>query len=290
MSLESQAPPYSKFKGFLFLFRPNRTFMVAIITLSGAFAAGASWPIALWMLVGGWFLAVGGFALDFYADRNLDKTGTRARIRRNPIANGSISPKVGLGFSIAFIILSLITIILLSLWALIPWILVVVILIGLAAHWFETPFTRASTLGALQAFYLIMGALAGTLNLAIWLIALMFFFAMFAGRGVTDIRDFPVDDPTPVQTLPKRFGIARTAQLSAACLAIAYILSFLAYLTGEFSPIYLYLDILFIVLGGIFTAYFLYRPTPELAERITMVYMMGEGTLICLAIILGSVL
>ncbi|MFX1462590.1 MAG: hypothetical protein ACFFB8_06055 [Promethearchaeota archaeon] len=62
----------------------------------------------------------------------------------------------------------------------------------------------------------------------------------------------------------------------------------MAYLTREFNIFYLYLDMIFIVSGFIFTFFFFYRPTPKLAEYFTIVYMTGKGTIICLAVILGS--
>jgi 1,4-dihydroxy-2-naphthoate octaprenyltransferase len=104
-----------------------------------------------------------------------------------------------------------------------------------------------------------------------------------------DIRDFPQDAITRVQTLPKRYGVKRTAQFTAICLLIAYALSLAVYWTGEFSPIYLYLDLAFIAIGLVCAWLFATRPTPELAYILTMVFMMGEGFLISLAMILGSI-
>jgi 4-hydroxybenzoate polyprenyltransferase len=111
---------------------------------------------------------------------------------------------------------------------------------------------------------------------------------MFGGRGMIDIRDFPQDQVTRVQTLPKRYGVRRTAQFTATCLLIAYALSLAAYFTGEFSAIYLYLDLAFIAVGMVCAWLFATRPVPGLAYILTLVCMMGMGSLICLAMILGS--
>ena len=89
-------PRFSKPMAFFWLLRLNRTIMVAIITGAGAFAAGAGASCSLWMTLAGWCLAVGGFSLDFYADRDLDIEGPRAEIRHNPLTDGSLSPPVGL--------------------------------------------------------------------------------------------------------------------------------------------------------------------------------------------------
>lgn len=280
--------PESKPAAFFRLLRLNRTAMVALIAGAGAFTAGAGVSRALWMTLAGWCLALGGFSLDFYADRDLDTHGPRAKQRHNPLASGAFSPATGLAFSLSFIAASFVVIVLVIPWALLPWGLILVVLVGLARHLFETPLARALTLGLLQALYVVMGGAAGRLSPALGLLAAMFFFAMFGGRGMIDIRDFPQDEATRVQTLPKRYGVKRTAQFTAVCLLIAYALSLAAYFTGEFSAIYLYLDLPFIAVGLVCAWLFATRPSPRLAYALTIACMMGEGALICLAMILGS--
>lgn len=282
-------PRFSKPMAFFWLLRLNRTAMVAIITGSAAFAAGAGASRSLWMTLAAWCLAVGGFSLDFYADRDLDIEGPRAEIRHNPLTDGSLSPPTGLAFSLTFIAASFVIAFLVAPWSLLPWGIILTIIVGLARHLFETAIARALTLGLLQALYVIMGAAAGSLSPGLGLLAGMFFFAMFGGRGMIDIRDFPQDKATRVQTLPKRYGVRRTAQFTAACLLICYTLSLAAYFTGEFSTIYLYLDLAFIAVGLVCAWLFATRPSPRLAYTLTLVFMMGMGSLICLAMILGSV-
>ena len=273
---------------FFWLLRLNRTIMVAVITGSAAFAGGAGVVPSLWMTMGAWCLAVGGFSLDFYADRDLDIEGPRAEIRHNPLADGSLSPAIGLAFSSTFIAASIVITSLIAPWALLPWGIILAIIVGLALHFFETPLARALSLGLLQALYALMGGVAGSLSPGLWLLAGMFFFAMFGGRGMIDIRDFPQDKATRVQTLPKRYGIKPTARFTAICLLISYALSLAAYFTGEFIAIYLYLDLVFIAVGLICAGFFVTRPSPKLAYALTLVFMMGMGSLICLAMILGS--
>jgi 4-hydroxybenzoate polyprenyltransferase len=282
-------PRFSKPMAFFWLLRLNRTVMVAMITGAAAFAAGAGATRSLWMTLAGWCLAVGGFSLDFYADRDLDIKGPRADIRHNPLADGSLSPPTGLAFSLIFIAASFVMAFLVAPWALLPWGIILAVVIGLALHLFETPLARALTLGLLQALYTLMGGMAGRLSPGLGLLAGMFFFAMFGGRGMIDIRDFPQDEATRVQTLPKRYGVKRTAQFTAVCLLISYALSLAAYFTGEFSTTYLYLDLVFIAVGLVCVWLFVTRPSPRLAYALTLVFMMGEGFLICLAMILGSV-
>jgi 4-hydroxybenzoate polyprenyltransferase len=278
----------SKPLAFFWLLRLNRTVMVAMITGATAFAANAGVTTTLWMTLAGWCLAVGGFSLDFYADRGLDTKGPRAEMRHNPLTDGSLSPATGLTFSIIFIVISFVVTLLVAPLALLPWGLILAVIVGLALHVFERPLTRALTLGLLQGLYAIMGGVTGRLSPGLWLLAGMFFFAMFGGRGMIDIRDFPQDKVTRVQTLPKRHGVRRTAQFTAICLLVAYALSLGVYFAGEFSRIYLYLDLTFIAVGLVCAWLFATRPSPKLAYILTLVCMMGMGSLICLAVILGS--
>lgn len=281
-------PRFSKAAAVFWLLRLNRTVMVAMITGTTAFMAGRSAREAILIGLGGWCLAVGGFSLDFLADRELDKEGPRAKTRHNPFTDGSLPPAAGLAFSLSFTAASFVLILLLAPRALIPWGVILLVITGLARHWFEHPLSRAFTLGLLQGLYALLGGMTGLPSPGIGILAGMFFFAMFGGRGMTDIRDFPQDKETRVMTLPKRYGIKGTARLTGICLFVAYALSLTAYYTGEFTPVYLYLDIFFILIGTATAVLFMIRPSPRLAFRLTLVSMMGMGTVICLAIILGS--
>ena len=286
--MSERNPRFSRPLAFFWLLRLNRTVMVAMITGAAAFVANAGVTNAMLMTLAGWCLAVGGFSLDFYADRDLDAEGPRAEMRHNPLTDGSLSPSIGLAFSITFVAISFAVTLLVAPWTLLPWSIILAVIVGLALHLLERPLTRAFSLGLLQGLYAIMGGVSGRLSPGLWLLAGMFFFAMFGGRGMIDIRDFPQDKVTRVQTLPKRYGVKRTAQFTAICLLTAYAMSLTAYFTGEFRPIYLYLDLAFIGVGLVCAWLFVTRPSPRLAYILTLVCMMGMGSLICLAMILGS--
>lgn len=286
---ERHKSKFSRPAAFFELLRLNRSAMVALIAGTGAFAAGAGVARSLWMTLAGWCLAVGGFSLDFYADRDIDVGGPRAERRRNPLADGSLSPRTGLIFSTLFTIISFIITIFISKWSLIPWAITLGVIVGLALHLWETPLGLAFTLGLLQALYVLMGGAAGHLSLGVTLLALMFFFAMFGGRGMVDIRDFLQDQATPVETLPKRYGVQRTAWFTAVCLFISYAFSLAAYFTGEFGPVYLYLDLVFLSVGMAVAFLFALCPTARMAYVLTLISMMGLGLLICLAVIFGNI-
>ena len=113
-------PQFPKPIAFFWLLRLNRTAMVAMITGAAAFTAGAGVVRILWMTLAAWCLVVVGFSLDFYADHHLDITGLRAKIHHNRLANGFLSPLVGLAFSSSFITASFVVALLVTPQALLP--------------------------------------------------------------------------------------------------------------------------------------------------------------------------
>jgi 4-hydroxybenzoate polyprenyltransferase len=273
---------------FLRLIRPRRTLIVAITTGAAAHAAGADLPTSLWMILAGWCLSVGGFSLDLYADRDLDIKGVKLKTRLNPIADGSITPEIGLVTSITFIFISFFVMLHVAPTVLLLWSIILIVIAGLAFHVFDGPLYLAFTMGLLQASYFLMGGAAGSLSSGLLLLAATLFFAMFGGRGMMDIRDFPQDEGSKVDTLPKRYGIKKTVIFSIIFLHISYILSLAAYFTGEFNIVYLYIDLTLIFVGLICAWFFAVNPSPNRAEKLTPVFSIGEAALFCLAIVLGS--
>jgi len=83
---------FTKPVAIFWLLRLNRTAMVAMIAGIAAFVSGITVTDSLLMTLSGWCLAVGGFSLDFFADRDLDVKGPRAQLRHNPIADCSLAP------------------------------------------------------------------------------------------------------------------------------------------------------------------------------------------------------
>jgi 4-hydroxybenzoate polyprenyltransferase len=240
------------------------------------------------MTLAGFLLATGGFSLDFVADRRLDQTDPRAQHRFNPVAEGSISPAFGTVFSLLFIAASFALLLLISPFSLIPWLVTVAVIAGLALHKFEGALSRAFTLGLLQCLYTLMGGMSGNLTPGVLLLAAMFFFAMFGGRAVTDIRDFLQDKNTPVETFPKRYGVKTAVVFASICILTALTISVSVYFTGEFNSMYLYFDAAFVGLGIVLVALLVIKPTPAMAQFLTYAFMMGAGSVICIAVILGK--
>ena len=67
----------SALEAFLKLVRPGRVVMVSLLTGVSAFVAKAPWREGWFIIFGGMFLAMAGFALDIYSDRNADKKSPR---------------------------------------------------------------------------------------------------------------------------------------------------------------------------------------------------------------------
>jgi 4-hydroxybenzoate polyprenyltransferase len=123
--------------GLLKLFRVNRTIMVAALKGTGAYAAGADSGISLLLTLAGFLLSTGGFSMDFVADRHLDCTGPRARIRLNPVTAGEIPIAFAWIFSSLFLLASRILVAMISPMSLIPWGIIAAIIIGLALHFLK---------------------------------------------------------------------------------------------------------------------------------------------------------
>jgi len=110
---------------------------------------------------------------------------------------------------------------------------------------------------------------------------------MTGGRGMTDIRDFPQDAPAPVQTLPKRYGVRRTAVFTGVMLFVSFIIGICIPYTGRVGAGYLWFAVPFVIIGSASAVAFIIKPSPRLAHVFTYVCMMGLGTLICAAMIAG---
>ena len=86
-------------KAFMKLIRPGRVLMVSMLTWVIAFASGVPTP-KLWSIcLAGMFLAMAGFALDMYTDRDIDRHGGRTW-PVNPLAAGMMTGGEALFFAV----------------------------------------------------------------------------------------------------------------------------------------------------------------------------------------------
>ena len=269
----------SKTKAFLRLFRFSRTLMAAAITGSAAFTAGTGPVTALWLALAGWCLAVGGFSLSAYARQRSQEKKTE----------DLIAPALKIVFFLVFTAASFaVTFLTAPLTALIPWGLILIIVICLSFQLFKDAIVRTFLIGLLHALHMLMGFAAGTLNPKLALPAAMLFFAVFAARGVIDIRNFPEDLMTRKLTLPKRLGMTKTVILSIICLTLAYVSGIVFYFVAKPGFLYLIPIGILVLTGAVCVVRFVKKAGPPMARKLTPFFTTITVLLICLSLSLGK--
>lgn len=269
------------------LIRPGRVMMVSLLTWVSANVAGVA-PTDVWLItLGGMFLAMTGFAVDMYTDREADKQGDRAW-PTNPISAAMMGQAAARRWIIFFVLAGI------SLcWATDPFTLVpatglLITYWGLAAGVFDGPIGRAVTLGLLQAWYVLLAAAAtGTITVLMMLVASVFLAAMFGARAAADIRDLPSDALTDTRNLAKVYGIRTASWILPIAITIAAAISLYIYSWGVFDRDYLIWTSLGFGLGLIMAWSFPFRPTPNYAFILGLPFW-GTGILYMLALFLGS--
>ena len=174
--------------------RLGRIIMFIMITSSVTYGLGGDLiNIFLAGLVGA-TLSAGGFFFDYLGDYKKDQESGNLK---NPIARGTLSPRGGLILIIFCFAISSFICIIINPWALIPLICLIGVIGGLVHGILDSRLLRAFSLGALQGFYVLIGALfAYSFELSVILLALFLFFAMTGARVLGDTRDLPYDQKT----------------------------------------------------------------------------------------------
>ncbi|MFX0025155.1 MAG: UbiA family prenyltransferase [Candidatus Hermodarchaeota archaeon] len=266
--------------------RLGRIIMFTLITSSVTYSFGGSClNIVLSGLIGA-VLSAGGFYLDYLGDYKKDRESGKMK---NPIAKGVLSPKSGFVIVILCLVLSAILGLLVNPWLLIPLSCVILVIIGLVNGILDTPFLRAFSLGALQGFYVLIGALAAyRFELGIIILALFLFFAMTGARALGDTRDLLHDKKTDTATIPKKYGVRIASYFLLVNEIISYFFALSAYETGIFSIGYLYCIVIIVVVGLPLTLIFVYRPTPKIGYTVNGLSMSIFSILFMLGMILGK--
>ncbi|MFW9771313.1 MAG: UbiA family prenyltransferase [Candidatus Thorarchaeota archaeon] len=161
--------------------RLGRILMFFFITSSVSFGLGASLINLILAGLVGVLLSAGGFFFDYLGDHKKDRESGNLK---NPIARGTLSPKGGLIFIISCFSVSTVICILVNIWALIPLLCLIFIISGLVYGILDTALLRSFSLGALQGFYVLIGALfAFKFELSVILLALFLFFCYDRGES-----------------------------------------------------------------------------------------------------------
>ena len=207
---------------------------------------------------------------------------------KNPIARGTLSLKGGLIFVISCLIISIVTFILVNPWALIPLGCLIGVLGGLVQGILDSALLRAFSLGALQGFYVLIGALfAYKFELSVLLLALFLFFAMTGARALGDTRDLPYDKKTNTSTIPKKYGIRWAGYFLLINEIIAYIVGILIYSLGLLGIGYLICIICIIAIGAPLNLWFIVQSSPKVAQIVNVLSLAILGSLFMIAMFIG---
>jgi 4-hydroxybenzoate polyprenyltransferase len=267
--------------------RIDRGLMLGLVSSSTAFGFGAPYLATLLLGIAGMLLSVGGFLTDYAADYEKDRSAGRVE---NPFVGGRFPFGVGLGITAACFASGLGIAGCVSPWLLIPSGFVLLLCLGLASGFLDTPLGRAFTLGGLQSCYVFLGGLAGGgISISLVCTALFLFFAMTGGRVLGDVRDLPQDEKAGTDTMPRRYGLPFCTTFLIINEAASYICALASFFTGSFRPGYLYC-LIGIVIGGIgINTFFLLGPTPKRADLANRLSFMMLGGLYVLGMFLGRV-
>jgi len=266
--------------------RLGRIIMFTLITSSVSYGLGGT-PINI-LLAGlvGATLSAGGFFFDYLGDYKKDhKSGNL----KNPIARGTLSPLGGLIFIILCFIMSSIICMIISPWALIPLICLIGVIAGLVHGILDSALARAFSLGALQGFYVLIGAFfAYKFELSVILLALFLFFAMTGARVLGDTRDLPYDQKTDTSTIPKKYGVRWGKWFLLINEFIAYIIGILIYILGLFGIGYLICMITTIAIGIPLNLLFIISSSPKIARIVNILSLAILGSLFVVAMFIGK--
>ena len=278
---------FPNIRGFLALVRPGRVLMVSSLTWVSAFVANVPWPQQWTITVGGAFLAMAGFALDFYTDCEADRRAPRPW-PINPLSTGMMKARTARKWIACFVVLGLSLCVWTHLVTLVPAAVLLLTYWGLAAGTLDGPVGRAVTLGLLQALYVLLAAAAtGGIPLLMLWVAAVFFMAMIGARAAADIRDLPTDLLTQTQTLPKVIGVQATSWIMPIAISIAALISLGIYRFGPFDEDYLIWTIASFGPAVVLAWSFPIRPTPNYAFILVWPYW-GIGILYMVALVTGS--
>ena len=266
--------------------RLGRIIMFTLITSSVSYGLGANMFNFLLAGLVGATLSAGGFFFDYLGDYQKDRESGNLK---NPIARGTLSPKGGLIIIISCFTISSVICIIINPWALIPVICLIGVIGGLVHGLLDTALLRSFSLGALQGFYVLIGALfAYKFELSVILLALFLFFAMTGARVLGDTRDLPYDHKTDTSTIPKKYGVRWGGWFLLINEFLAYIIGILIYILGLFGIGYLICMITTIAIGIPLNLLFIFRPSPKIARIANILSLAILGSLFVVAMFIGK--
>ncbi|MBU7013647.1 MAG: geranylgeranylglycerol-phosphate geranylgeranyltransferase [Theionarchaea archaeon] len=229
-------------KAYLEMIRPSNSIMAGFaVFLSGMIAAGRQVPpLDVFLAVIGTIAASSaGMVMNDYFDYDIDSINKPQR----PLPSGAVTRRNACIFALLLFGLAFLFI------AFTNWIC---ILIGYPAialifvySWKlkRSPLSGNFVVAFLTSLTLVYGGAAAGKVLLVSMLAVSAFFANFSREIAKDIEDIEGDQRLGSRTLPILWGVGRSAQLSAVCLVLGIVATFLPYSAGIFGWLYLVLVI-----------------------------------------------
>ncbi|UCC20354.1 MAG: UbiA family prenyltransferase [Promethearchaeota archaeon] len=265
--------------------RLGRILMFFFITSSVSFGLGGNLINIILAGIIGATLSAGGFFFDYLGDYKKDRESGNLK---NPIARGTLSPRAGLIFVVLCFAISITICIIINFWALIPLFCLIGVIGGLVYGILDTALLRSISLGALQGFYVLIGALfAYKFELSVILLSLFLFFAMTGARVLGDTRDLPYDQKTDTSTIPKKYGLKWGSWFLLFNEFLAYIIGIMIYLLGLLGIGYLICMIIIIAIGIPLNLLYFFHPTPKTARIANVLSLAILGSLFVIAMLIG---
>ncbi|MFX1589840.1 MAG: UbiA family prenyltransferase [Promethearchaeota archaeon] len=265
--------------------RLGRILMFIFITSSVSYGLGAVLINILLAGLVGATLSAGGFFFDYLGDYKNDRESGNMK---NPIARGTLSPRGAFVLIIFCFTISIIICIIVNLWALIPLACLIGVIGGLVQGILDSALLRAFSLGTLQGFYVLIGALfAYKFDLRVILLALFLFFAMTGARVLGDTRDLPYDQKTDTSTIPKKYSVKWGGYFLLINEFLAYIIGIVIYLLNLLGTGYLICMVSIIFIGVPLNIFFIIRPSPKVARIVNVLSLAILGSLFVLAMFIG---
>lgn len=259
--------------------------MFFFITSSVTFGLGGNLVNIIFAGMVGVLLSAGGFFFDYLGDYKKDRESGNLK---NPIARGTLSPRRGLIFILFCFGISTIICVIINIWTLIPLFCLIGVISGLVYGILDSALLRSFSLGALQGFYVIIGALfAYKFELSVILLALFLFFAMTGARVLGDTRDLPYDQNIETSTIPKKYGVRWGAWFLLFNEFLAYTVGIMIYLLGLLGVGYLICVICTITIGIPLNLLFFFRSSPKIARIVNVLSLAILGSLFIIGMLIG---
>lgn len=225
--------------GLYDLSRPGNAFAAGVLTLIGAFVAGAGIGDTIPMTTAGVVTVMataGGNALNDYIDRDIDRVNQPER----PIPRRAITPEIALVYSGALFGVAVALALTLPLFAIAIAGINLLLLITYTSIFKGLPGAGNLVVGVLVGSTFLFGAGAiDTVTSGAWVLGILAGVVTITREITKDVEDIAGDREAGLSTLPIVIGERPALHVGNGVLALAILASPLPYVQGEFGVPYL---------------------------------------------------